>query len=344
MPDRISKILSKEDPLSLEDLEILLSVKTEQEKELIFSRAVEIREQFVGNRLHLRGLIEYSNICRKNCFYCGIRKDNQKVDRYTLGMEGALECARHAWQKGYGAVIIQTGERTDSYFIGEIGELIKKIKMLTGGDLEIALSCGEQNPETYQRWYDSGARRYLLRFETSDVGLYYRIHPDDPVHSFDNRIQAIKDLKKTGFFTGSGMMIGLPGQTIRHLAADLYMLRSLDVDMVGMGPYIEHPDTPLYLLKNQVPDKKQRLELSLITIAVLRIFLKKINIASSTALDSLHPNGREKALLAGTNVLMPNLTPVNYRKNYFLYENKPWLTEADELINRIRKTFFFTIF
>lgn len=331
MSEPISEILLKS-KLEYEDIVSLLSVSTESDRTLILNRASEIRENTVGNNIYLRGLIELSNICRKNCYYCGIRAGNLNVERFTVNEDDVLDCARHAYEMNYGSVVIQSGERNSKEFTRTISTLVSEIKDLSNNQLGITLSCGEQSKDTYKEWFDNGAHRYLLRFESSDQDLYYRIHPEDSLHNFSKRLIALKDLRDVGYQVGSGMMIGLPGQTIRNLADDLMLLKSLDIDMVGMGPYIEHVDTPLYLYKGQLLNKKERLNLSILTIAVLRILMKDINIASGTALDSLDSKGREKAILAGANILMPNLTPANYREKYFLYQNKPYLTEADELV------------
>ncbi len=337
MPDSVVDILAK-DSFDREDLIQLLSAEKEEDKKLIFAKAEEVRELSVGNIIYLRGLIEYSNICRKNCFYCGIRAGNPEVERFSLDEKQVIECARHAYEQNYGSVVIQSGERTGKDFTEKITNLLMEIKKLSNGELGITLSCGEQSRETYQQWFEAGAHRYLLRFESADQELYYKIHPEDSKHNFTNRMIALKNLREIGYQVGSGMMIGLPGQAVQNLVDDLMLLKQLDVDMVGMGPYIEHTETPLYLYRDQLMSQQDRLDLTLSTIAVLRIYMKDINIASSTALDSLDANGREMAIKAGANVLMPNLTPVHYRENYFLYENKPYLTEADELIEKINKS------
>ncbi|MBN2174436.1 MAG: [FeFe] hydrogenase H-cluster radical SAM maturase HydE [Bacteroidales bacterium] len=336
MPD-ITHILEKES-LSREDLIRLLSVQNQNERDLIFQKAMEVRAELVGNEIYLRGLIEFSNICEKNCFYCGIRAGNKNVERYCIEEEEVLRCAEYAFENNYGSVVIQSGERTDQEFIEIISNLVQKIKMLSKGKLGITLSCGDQTKETYKRWFDSGAHRYLLRFEASDPELYYKIHPNNKKHFLLNRLNSLQYLKETGYQVGSGMMIGLPGQTIGNLVDDLLMLKTLNVDMVGMGPYIEHKDTPLFESRDQLLPKKERLELSLLTISVLRILMPDINIAAATALDSLVDDGRLQAIRAGANVLMPNLTPLKYRENYFLYENKPYLTEADDLIRKINES------
>ncbi|MCB2219405.1 MAG: [FeFe] hydrogenase H-cluster radical SAM maturase HydE [Bacteroidetes bacterium] len=333
----IANIL-KEESLSREDLIALLSVKRKEDRDLVFQKAASVRCNNVGNEIYLRGLIEYSNICEKNCFYCGIRAGNKQVERYCLDEDDVICSARHAFENDYGSIVIQSGERTDQDFINKIDSLVRKIKIISEHKLGITLSCGDQSKETYHRWFESGAHRYLLRFETSDPDLYYKIHPNNKKHFLLNRLTSLQYLKETGYQVGSGMMIGLPGQNIENLIDDLLMLKVLNVDMVGMGPYIEHKDTPLFKEKSQLLTKNERLGLSLLTIAVLRILIPDINIAAATALDSLSDDGRLQAIRAGANVLMPNITPLKYRENYFLYENKPYLTEADALIRKINES------
>jgi biotin synthase len=337
MQNSVYDIINMPD-LTRDDVIFLLSLNDEKGKKLVFDKAAEVRFNTVENKVYLRGLIEYSNACRKDCLYCGIRASNKNVERYTMREDDVLKCAEYALEHNYGSIVIQSGEKTNPGFVESISHLLKEIKELSSGKLGITLSCGEQSKETYQRWFDSGAHRYLLRFESSDPGLYNKIHPPNKLHDFGNRMVALKHLRETGYQVGSGMMIGLPGQTVETLADDLLLLKHLDVDMVGMGPYIEHADTPLYNLKNKLRSKPDRLQLSLLTIALLRIIMPDINIAASTALDSLSPDGRQLAIKAGSNVLMPNITPVQYRENYFLYDNKPYLTEADALIEKMNSS------
>ncbi len=326
----------KKDSLSRRDIINLLSIQKHEDQEKVYAKAREVRDLSAGNGINLRGLIEFSNKCRKNCLYCGVRASNIKVDRYQIPEDEVMKCVEHALEHNYGSVVLQSGEKTNAEFVDVIDSILKKIKQVSNGSLGVTLSCGEQSEETYQRWYDSGAHRYLLRIESSNMDLYSSIHPQDSLHHYGNRLVALQKLRKIGYQVGSGVMIGLPNQTVEDLADDLLTLQKLDVDMVGMGPFIEHSDTPLYAFKDIIPSKEERLRLSLLMVAVLRILMKDINIASATALDTLDPEGRIKAMKAGANVLMPNLTPVKYRENYFLYENKPYLLEADELIEQLR--------
>ena len=310
------------------ELEHLLGTASPRERHDLFRQAYQVKRMQVGNVLYLRGLIELSNVCRKDCLYCGIRKSNKKVKRYSLTHAEALELAMYAWRKGYGSVVIQSGERTDRTFVHEIAALVTDIRMATDNELGITLSCGEQTEETYRRWFDAGAHRYLLRIETSSEALFNRIHPQDGHHLFAERMKALESLRRTGYQTGTGVMIGLPGQTAADLAGDLLFFREFGIDMIGMGPYIPHKNTPMGKQDREtILPPEQRLELSMRMIALARIMLKNVNIAASTALQTLEPDGRIKAILAGANVFMPNLTPENLAKNYFLYDNKPLSTD-----------------
>lgn len=286
----------------------------------LYAEAVELRNRTVGPKVYLRGLIELSNRCRKNCLYCGIRSGNSAVERYELTDEQVMAAAEYAWRSGYGSVVIQAGERTDREFVERIERLVGRIKSESNGELGITLSLGEQNRETYRRWFAAGAHRYLLRIEASSPELYGRMHPAD--HSYDRRLEALRALRDEGYQVGTGVMIGLPYQQIADLADDLLFFRSLDIDMCGMGPYIEFPGTPLA----EVPSafsREERLQLALRMIALLRLLMPDINIASTTALHALHSQGRELGIAAGANVMMPNLTPAVVRGNYKLYDNKP---------------------
>lgn len=304
------------------------------DKQLLFKRSRDITDQYIGNKVYLRGLIEYSNICIKDCYYCGIRKSNKGQDRYTLSNEEVIRCAQFALEHQYGSIVIQAGERCDLLFTSRITELLKEIKKISKGKLGITLSLGEQSKEIYDEWFNAGGHRYLLRIESSNKELYNRIHPTNDLHSFDNRLKALGNIRMAGFQLGTGVMIGLPGQTIEDLAADLLFLREMDVDMVGMGPYVEHRDTPLYAEKGLLYSRLQRLDLAFKMIAALRIMMKDINIAAATALQAIDTVGREKAIIYGANILMPNITPGSYRNSYKLYEDKPCLDESPAECNR----------
>ncbi|MDR1878279.1 MAG: [FeFe] hydrogenase H-cluster radical SAM maturase HydE [Bacteroidales bacterium] len=324
----IDAVLGSED-FSKENLIFLLQSQGEERTKL-FAKAAETKRKYVGNTVYFRGLIEYSNLCTKNCYYCGIRKDNKNIDRYTLTEKEVLDAVAYAYNEKYASLVIQSGEINSSKFTAEITNLLTKISKATHNSMGITLSLGEQDRETLRQWKDAGGRRYLLRIETSDESLYTKIHPQDTTHSFQKRINTIKLLRETGYQVGTGVMIGLPFQTLEHLANDLLFFRDMDVDMVGMGPYIEHKDTPLYVHKDTLLPQKERFDLTLKMIAILRIMMKDINIVSTTAMQAIDPIGREKALKVGANIIMPNLTPQKYRGSYLLYQDKPCIDEEAE--------------
>jgi len=321
-----SKIVNQ-DSFTKQDLITMLNAEEEYQI-ILFKKSREITDSFIGNKVHLRGLIEYSNICIKDCLYCGIRKSNKNTQRYTLSDEYVIQCALYAVKNNYGSIAIQSGERTDKLFISKITSLLKEIKKISNGKLGITLSLGEQTLETYKEWFNAGAHRYLLRIETSNRELYSKIHPKNDLHNFDNRLEALQNIRKAGFQLGTGVMIGLPHQTIENLADDLLFLKALDVDMVGMGPYIEHFETPLSNTHHLLKSREERLDLTFKMIASLRILMKDINIVAATALQAIDKMGREKAIRYGANILMPNITPGNFRNNYKLYQDKPCTDES----------------
>lgn len=308
--------------LRRDDLVALLSLGGD-EIERLFEKAMEVRKKYVGDKVHMRGLIELSNTCAKNCYYCGIRAGNKEVSRYFLEDDQVFHAAEFAYKNGFGSLAIQSGERSDREFIDKIEYLITEIGKRTNNSLGITLSCGEQTEETYRRWFDAGAHRYLLRIESSSQELYHRIHPRNAKHDFNNRLKSLEMLKKIGYQVGTGVMIGLPHQTAEHLADDILFYKRMDVDMIGMGPYIPHIQTPMWHDRGLLNSDKERFELGLKMIAVTRILLKDVNIASTTALETLSEKGRLKGILAGANIIMPNITPPVFAKSYKLYENKP---------------------
>lgn len=308
----------------------LLKLKGEERTGLL-QRAKDKKNEVVGKKVYFRGLVEFSNVCSKDCLYCGIRKGNDKVVRYEATDEQILEACRFAWENRFASVVLQSGELSSPAFVKRVDNLLKKIKQISNNELGITLSCGEQTRETYLRWKESGAHRYLLRIESSNRDLYYKIHPDNDKHSFEKRIESLGFLKETGYQVGTGVMVGLPFQTYEDLANDLLFFKKIDIDMCGMGPYIEHEDTPLYEHRNLLMTKQERFDLTLNMIAILRLLMSDINIAAATALQAIDPAGREKALAIGANVIMPNLTPCEYREEYQLYEDKPCLDEDAEL-------------
>lgn len=320
----------------------LLSCTGKEEKEL-FARSRQVKEKTIGKSVYMRGLIEVSNICIKDCLYCGIRKSNSHTTRYQLSDEEIIGAAQFAYEQRYGSIVLQGGERNDKFFTARITRLLENIKKLSDNRLGITLSLGEQSEKTYREWFEAGAHRYLLRIETSNEQLYKKIHPADPLHSFHKRLECIGLLQKCGYQTGTGVMIGLPFQNTKDLADDLLFLKSMDIDMVGMGPYLEHSDTPLYEYKDMLISQQERLHLGLRMISCLRLMMPDINIAATTALQAIEPTGRETALTIGANVIMPNITPLTNRADYRLYENKPGMDEGAEestrrLIESVRRS------
>lgn len=323
----------KKNSFTKDDLICLISCEGIEQKKL-FEKSREAMLNNVGNTVYFRGLIEFSNYCIKDCFYCGIRKSNTAVSRYTLDFNDVIEASKFAHKNGYGSVVLQSGERSNSQFVASITALIKQIKTISNNELGITISLGEQTSETYQEWFNAGAHRYLLRIESSNKELYRKIHPNNLTHSHQTRLNCLKSLKSIGYQVGTGIMVGLPFQVIEDLANDLLFMQEFDVDMVGMGPYIEHEETPLYQFKNTLLSQQRRLELTLNMVATLRLMMPKINIAATTALQAIDKMGREKALKIGANIIMPNITPTTNRKNYALYQNKPCTDEdADDCAN-----------
>lgn len=300
--------------------------------EALRQAAYQTKLAHVGPDVYLRGLIEISNRCRKDCLYCGIRRGNAACPRYELSDDEVLTAASFAAEHRYASVVIQGGERSDPAFIRKITRLVRSIKALEtasdgGRPLGITLSLGEQPREVYQEWFDAGAHRYLLRIESSNPDLYRKIHPQDPLHGYDRRLKALDDLKAVGFQAGTGAMIGLPYQTADDMAADLLFYKQFDAPMVGMGPYNPNGQTPLTLSGAAFPPDRERLALGLKMIALLRLLMPDINIAAATSLEVLSPRGRELGLLSGANIIMPNVTPVEQMVKYNLYERKALLRD-----------------
>ena len=292
----------------------------------LFDAAYEVKCRVVGRRVAFRGLVEFGNACEKNCYYCGIRRDNGGVRRYRMSADEIVRAAVWASEAGYGSVVLQSGELTGAANAEFVEVVLRRIHAAAGDGFGVTLSLGEQTEETYRRWKEAGAHRYLLRIETSNPELYAKLHPAD--HSWELRRDCLRALRRCGYQVGTGVMAGLPGQTVDDLASDIEFFAAEDVDMIGMGPYIPHPDTPLGKDLPWSPDAARgRLELGLRMIAATRLYLHDVNIAAATALQALDPEGREKGLLAGANVMMPNVTDNQYRADYQLYSGKPCLDE-----------------
>lgn len=297
----------------------IINYLSTDDKEL-FTKADAVRKQYVGDEVHLRGLIEFSNICKRTCFYCGLRNENHNLTRYRLSEDEIIEFAKHGAELGLKTVVLQSGE--DSYF--SIDKLCKIVKAIKKFDVAITLSVGEKTYKEYKALKDAGADRYLLRIETTDENLYKKLHPN---MSFKNRIECLYNIKELGYETGTGCLVGLPNQTIESLANDILFFKELDADMVGVGPFIPHPDTPLGECNL---DLNKNFDLSLKVMALTRILLKDINIPATTAMETINPNGRIIALKSGANVVMPNITQGEYRKQYIIYPNKICTDESPD--------------
>ena len=324
--NRLDTILDKDRP-DPEDLAVLLDADAPAKHASVLSAAYAGKFREVGPVVYFRGLFELSNICSKDCLYCGIRRSNHNVERYTVPVDEILSGTRWAWEQGYGSVVLQSGERSDPAFVDLITELVTKIRGLSNNQLAITLSVGEQSEATYRTWFKAGAERYLLRIETSDPDLYRRLHPAD--HSWERRRDCLRLLHDIGYQLGSGVMIGLPGQSVEQLARDILFFEQEKVVMIGMGPFIPHAQTPMRdAIRNFAWKRHAQLALALRMIAVTRLYLPDVNIAAATALQTLAPDGREQGLAAGANVIMPNLTDPKYRSAYQLYDGKPCLDES----------------
>lgn len=299
----------------LEKAEISALLKEDLNKlAYLLAEADRKREEICGQKVHLRAIIEFSSYCKQNCYYCGLRKDNQDLKRYQLKKGEIINTAQKAAEIGYQTVVLQSGE--DEFPAAEMAEIIKKIKAAT--KMAVTLSLGERDFADYRLWRQAGADRYLLKHETADRQLYQKYHPK---MSYENRIAALKYLKKEGYQIGSGVIIGLPGQTAEILAEDLILSQKLELDMIGSGPFIPHQKTPLK------DSSRGSLALSLKFTALSRLLLPLAHIPATTALGTIDPQGREKALQAGANVVMPNVTDSKYRQQYQIYPEKICINE-----------------
>ena len=294
---------------SLNKTEIIGLLNSRTDAGDLFAAADLVRRKFVGADVHLRGLIEFSNICKNNCLYCGLRRDNKALERYRIDKNTILALAKHAKSMGLKTVVLQSGE--DVYFdIPKMTEIIAGIKSF---GLALTLSTGEKSFREYEAYRKAGADRFLIRIETTDKKLY---EENDPGMSWERRVQCMRDLKKLGYELGSGCLVGLPGQTTESLADDILFFKDMSCDMIGIGPFIPHHDT------RYAGEKAGSVEMTLFLLSVIRILLPKVLLPATTALGTMDEYGREKGLLAGANVIMPNLSPEKNRKDYSLYDNK----------------------
>lgn len=281
----------------------------EEDNNELFLAADRVRKKYVGDEVHLRGLIEVSNYCKQNCLYCGFRRDNKSIKRYRLTEEQIIQFAKNASELGYKTVVIQSGE--DPYYtLDKMKHIISEIKKF---DLAITLSIGEKTFEEYKAYKEAGANRYLMRIETTDKDLYTKLDPDMDWH---NRLECLKSLRELGYEVGTGCLVGLPDQTLESLADDILFFKEINADMIGIGPFIPNKNTPLQDAKGGT------FELALKVMAITRLLLPDINIPATTAMETLNPNGRIIALQSGANVVMPNVTLGEYRKLYEIYPGK----------------------
>jgi len=304
--------LEKERSLLESEYVYLLENRTPEISELLLKKATEARKRNYGIDIYVRGLIEFTNYCKNNCYYCGIRAGNKKAERYRLSEEEILSCCEYGYKIGMRTFVLQGGE--DVYFTAErIENIIRQIKN-TYPDCAVTLSFGEHPKETYQKWFDAGADRYLLRHETADDKHYALLHPSNL--TLENRKKCLYDLKEIGYQVGCGFMVGSPFQTNFHLARDLKFIEEFKPQMVGIGPFILHCETPFS------KEKGGSLEMTLFLLSVVRLILPNVLLPATTALGTISENGREKGILAGANVCMPNLSPKEVRHKYMLYNNK----------------------
>lgn len=294
--------------------DIIEILKDDLNNDWLFSLADKTRKEYVGDEVHLRGLIEFSNICKRQCKYCGLRCEDKFIDRYRISKENIISYAEHAVNMGYKTIVLQSGE--DEYYNADLMcEIIEGIKKL---GVALTLSIGEKTYEEYKAFKEAGADRYLIRIETTDKTLYNQMHPN---MDFDNRVRCLENLGRLGYEVGTGCLVGLPNQTIESLADDILFFKEINADMVGIGPFIPHPHTPL---KDSATGS---FTLALKVMALTRILLKDINIPATTAMETLNPNGRIIALQSGANVVMPNVTTTEYRAKYEIYPNKICINE-----------------
>ena len=309
MLDALEMIHKAETTHSLSKAEIVLLLNSNESTQELFVAADRVRSQYVGDQVHLRGLIEFSNTCKMNCHYCGLRKDNSKIKRYWLTPDEIIELATKAESYGYKTVVLQSGEN-DIYTVADMEYMIRSIKAL---GLAITLSIGEKTRSEYLSYKQAGADRYLLRIETTDQEVYAKLHPS---MSFENRMRCLVELKELGYEVGTGCLVGLPGQTTESLADDILFFKEINADMIGLGPFIPNADTPL------AHEEGGTFELSLKVMAITRLLLPDANIPATTAMETLNKQGRIIALQSGANVVMPNVTEGEYRQLYSLYPGK----------------------
>ena len=305
-------LLNKKKQLTKEQWVTLISSFSDEDRAYAAEIARKITDEKFGRKIYIRGIVEFSNICKNDCIYCGIRKSNTNVERYRLTKEQILNCCDKGYGYGFRTFVLQSGE--DKFFTADkIAEIISEIKA-AHPDCAVTVSMGEMSRTDYEKMFAAGADRYLLRHETADKSHYEKLHPSDM--SWKNRMNCLEELKDIGYQTGCGMMIGSPFQTAQCLAEDMIFMGKFKPHMIGLGPFIPHKDTPF------ADHKQGSLELTLFMLSLCRIMLPNVLLPATTALGTIDPKGREMGVMAGANVVMPNLSPLNVRKKYLLYDNK----------------------
>ncbi len=304
--------------LTRDDILLLLNLDSREDVDRLIKAGDEVRRNCIGDDVHIRALVEFSNVCARSCNYCGLRAPNSHIVRYRMSPDEIVDLAVHLNEKGLKTIVLQSGE--DPHYTGEmIAGIVRRIKSLT--DMAVTLCVGERDYEDYKLWKEAGADRYLLRHEAANRELYTSMHPDS---DFDNRMRCLRWLRELGYQVGAGCMVGAPGQSIEELADDLEFYRDFQPDMVGIGPYIPHPDTPF------AGSEVGTLQMTLKMVALTRIVTRDALIPATTAIGSIEEMGREMALEAGADVVMPNYTPLKYREHYEIYPNKRCISEDPE--------------
>lgn len=307
----VDKVKRRQD-ITLEEFRVIMETASKEEMDYLASTAREVADSIYGKNVYVRGLIEFTNYCRNDCYYCGIRRSNKEAERYRLTEEQIMECCQIGYELGFRTFVLQGGE--DPYFTDDrICEIIRNIKNRYE-DCAITLSIGEKSRASYERYFEAGADRYLLRHETANECHYRKLHPAEL--SLENRKRCLWNLKEIGYQVGAGFMVGTPGQTMETLYEDIRFIKELQPHMVGIGPFIPQHSTPFK------GEKAGTLEETLKLLSIIRLIHPKVLLPATTALGTIHPMGREKGILAGANVVMPNLSPVSVRKKYELYDNK----------------------
>ena len=309
--ERIDKLKAEQDLLA-EDLKALLTSLTEDEEKYLYEQASSVAKSVYGNQVFLRGLIEFSNYCKNDCIYCGIRRSNANASRYRLSKEEILNCAKAGYELGFRTIVLQSGEDM-SYSDDDICDIVKSIKSELG-DVAVTLSIGEKSYESYKKYFEAGADRYLLRHETINAEHYSKLHPSEM--KISERVECLKNLKEIGFQVGCGIMVGSPYQTVDNIVEDLKFMKEFKPHMIGVGPFIAHKDTPFK------DETSGTLEDTLHLLAIIRLMLPKVLLPATTALGTINPLGRELGIKAGANVVMPNLSPTSVRDKYMLYDGK----------------------